>query len=410
MAASGAAPADLLVDRIASLATVDADGAFRVVHDAALAAAAGRIVAVGPREDVLRDVQVADGAETVDARGLSAIPGLVDSHTHAVFAASRIDEFDRRAQGQGYEEIAAAGGGIRSSVRAVREASLAELAETTARRLRRMRALGTTTAEVKSGYGLDAASEAAMLTAAREAGLRAGVRVTGTCLALHATPPEAASDDAFVETAIREILPACAPLATAADCFLERGAFSAEQCRPYLQAARDLGLAMRMHGDQFSECGAIPLAVELGATSVDHLEATGPEGVALLARSGVAGVCLPLCALYLDLVMPPARALLDAGGRLVLATDFNPGSAPSESMLAVLNLACTQLALSCAEALTAATAAAADVLGLGADVGRLAPGYAADLVLLDDPDWRVCAYHLGEVPARVLATGGAASA
>jgi imidazolonepropionase len=405
MAAPGTARADLLVDRIASLATVGADGGFQVLTDAALAAASGRIVAVGRREEVLRAVALADGAETLDASGLSAVPGLVDCHTHAVFAASRIDEFDRRAQGQGYEQIAAAGGGIRSSVTAVRAASAAELADVTTRRLARMRALGTTTAEVKSGYGLDARSEAAMLAAAREAGARAGVRVTGTCLALHATPPEAASTDAYVETAIREILPACAPLATAADCFLERGAFSAEQCRPYLEAARELGLALRMHGDQFSECGAIPLAVELGATSVDHLEATGADGVALLAGSAVAGVCLPLCALYLDLPRPPARALLDAGGRLVLASDFNPGSAPSESMLAVLNLACTQLALSCAEALTAATAAAAAVLGLGGEVGRLAPGYAADVVLLDDPDWRVCAYHLGEVPARVLAGG-----
>ena len=208
---------------------------------------------------------------------MSAIPGLVDCHTHTVWAGSRVDEFDRRAQGQPYEQIAAAGGGIKSTVAAVRAASEAELVAAATRRLQRMRALGTTTAEVKSGYGLDPVSEAAMLRAAHAAGAAAGVRVTGTCLALHALPPEAASAEEFVRVAIDEILPACAGLATAADCFLERGAFSADECRPYLVAARDRGLALRIHGDQFSECGAIPLAVELGAASVDHLEQTGPR-------------------------------------------------------------------------------------------------------------------------------------
>jgi imidazolonepropionase len=389
--------ADLIVDRLASVATPD-----HVVTGAAIAARDGRIVAVGPREEVLRAVVPTAGAVEIDGRGLSAIPGLVDCHTHAVFAGSRIDEFDRRAQGQAYEQIAAAGGGIRATVAAVRGASEEELIALTVRRLARMRSLGTTTAEVKSGYGLDATSEATMLRAAHAAGRSARVRIAGTCLALHALPPEAASMAAFVQTAIAEILPACEPYVTAVDCFLERGAFSADECRPYLEAARAKGLALRLHGDQFSECGAVPLAVELGAASVDHLEQTGPDGVRLLAESGVAAVCLPLCALYLDLPMPPARALADAGARVVLATDFNPGSAPAESMLAVLTLACTQLHLSCAEALAAATIAPARVLGLEREVGRLSPGYAADIVLIDDPDWRAACYHLGEVPARVV--------
>ncbi len=390
-------PVDLVIDRLASVATPE-----RVLVDAAIAASAGRIVAVGPREEVLRAVAPAHGAVEIDGRGLSAIPGLVDCHTHAVWAGSRIDEFDRRAQGQPYEQIAAAGGGIRATVAAVRGATEEELTALTVRRLARMRALGTTTAEVKSGYGLDAASEAAMLRVAHAAGRSAGVRISGTCLALHALPPEAASAAAFVRTAIDEILPACEPYATAVDCFLERGAFSAEECRPFLEAARARGLALRLHGDQFSECGAIPLAVELGAASVDHLEQTGRDGIRLLAESGVAAVCLPLCALYLDLPMPPARALADAGARVVLATDFNPGSAPAESMLSVLNLACTRLRLSCAEALAAATLAPARVLGLEREVGRLEPGYAADIVLIADPDWRAACYHLGEVPARVV--------
>jgi imidazolonepropionase len=390
-------PADLVIDRLATVATPD------VVHrDAAIAARAGRLVAVGPRELVLRAVEPVEDATVIDATGMSAIPGLVDCHTHAVWAGSRVDEFDRRAQGQSYEQIAAAGGGIKATVTGVRASSDEELTVLATTRLARMRTLGTTTAEVKSGYGLDAAHEAAMLRAAHAAGRAANMRVTGTCLALHALPPEAESADAFVRLAIDEILPACAPLATAADCFLERGAFSADECRPYLAAAKERGLTLRIHGDQFSECGAIPLAAELGAASVDHLEQTGPEGVRLLAASGVAAVCLPLCALYLDLPMPPARALADAGARVVLATDFNPGSAPSESMLSTMNLACTQLRLSCSEALAAATTAPAAVLGLRDEVGRLAPGHAADIVLLDDPDWRIACYHLGEVPARVF--------
>ncbi len=390
-------PADLVIDRLATVATPE------VVHrGAAIAARDGRIVAVGPRDEVLRAVDPTEDATVVDATGLSAIPGLVDCHTHAVWAGSRVDEFDRRAQGQSYEEIAAAGGGIKATFAGVRASSEAELTVLATARLARMRTLGTTTAEVKSGYGGDAASEATMLRAAHAAGRAAGVRVTGTCLGLHALPPEAASAGAFVRTAVDEILPACAPYATAADVFLERGAFSADECRPFLVAARERGLRLRIHGDQFSECGAIPLAIELGAASVDHLEQTGAEGVRRLASSSVAAVCLPLCALYLDLPMPPARGLADAGARVVLATDFNPGSAPSESLLAAMNLACTQLRLSCAEALAAATTAPAAVLGLEHEVGRLAPGYAADIVLIDDPDWRMACYHLGEVPARVL--------
>jgi imidazolonepropionase len=389
--------ADLVIDNLATVATPT------VVHrDAAIAVREGRILAVGPRDDVLRTVRLGPDARVIEGRGMSAIPGLVDCHTHAVWAGSRVDEFDRRAQGQPYEQIAAAGGGIKATVAAVRAASEADLVAAATRRLTRMRTLGTTTAEVKSGYGLDAVTEATMLRAAHAAGAGAGVRVTGTCLALHALPPEAPSAERFVRTAIDEILPACADLATAADCFLERGAFSADDCRPFLVAARARGLALRIHGDQFSECGAIPLAVELGAASVDHLEQTGAEGVRLLASSGVAAVCLPLCALYLDLPMPPARALVDAGARVVLATDFNPGSAPSESLLAAMNLACTRLHLSCAEALHAATVAPAAVLGLEDEVGQLAPGFAADIVLIDDPDWRTACYHLGEVPAGVL--------
>jgi imidazolonepropionase len=197
-----------------------------------------------------------------------------------------------------------------------------------------------------------------------------------------------------VEFVIREVLPEAAPLARSADVFLERGSFEEPEARRYLEACREYGLALRLHADQFSERGAIPLALELGACSVDHLEATKDEGALLLAKSDVAAVLLPACGLFLDLPLPPARLLADEGAILALATDFNPGSSFCESLPLVMNLACTRLGLSPAEALCACTANAAHVLG-AEDVGRLSPGYKADVLLLDAPDWRHLAYHLG---------------
>ena len=384
-------PADLLIDNLATLASIDANGDFGVQHDAAIAIRNGHIEAVGPREEVLRTVQLADDAEVIDARGMSAVPGLVDCHTHIVYGGNRIHEFDLRAQGADYERIAAEGGGIKASVKLTREATDEALLAAATKRLARMRALGTTTAEVKSGYGLTAKDEARMLATARAAGDVAGVRITTTCLALHSTPPEAASPDAYVDYAIEEILPTCASLADAADVFLERGVFDVEH-----------GLRLRLHADQFSEMGAIPLAIELAAASVDHLEATTGDGIKLLAASNVIGVGLPVAALTLKRPMPPLRQLLDAGGRIALATDANPGSAPCLSLPTTMHLACTQMGLSCAEALAAATVGGAAVLGLDDEVGRLAVGYKADVVLVDDPDWRQLIAQLGAEPARVI--------
>jgi imidazolonepropionase len=252
-----------------------------------------------------------------------------------------------------------------------------------------MLARGTTTFEAKSGYGLDRGTELTQLRAIAEAG---GVP---TFLGAHAVPPELPDGDAYLDFLLAEVLPAAAQIAEAADVFLERGAFDAEQARRYLVACREAGLALRLHADQFTEAGGIPLAVELGARSVDHLEATGPDGVRTLAASVVAAVLLPVAALMLGRPMPPARALVDAGAVVALATDFNPGSAFCESLPVVMSLACTQLGLSPAEALTACTVNAAHVLGRAERIGRIEPGYSADLVLLDVPDWRYLAYHLG---------------
>jgi len=339
----------------------------------------------------------------LDGRGLCAVPGLVDCHTHAAFGGDRVDEFSLRAGGASYEKLHAAGGGILSTVRATRALGEDGLRAAVEHHRDWMRAAGTSTFEAKSGYGLDRETELASLRAIRDAG---GVP---TWLGAHAVPPEFDDAGAYLDFALAEVLPDAAEIAEAADVFLERGAFDAAQARRYLEACCDAGLALRLHGDQFTESGAIPLAIELGARSVDHLEATGEDGVRALAASDVTGVLLPASALFLDRPMPPARALVDAGVAVALATDFNPGSSFTESLPLVCSLAATQLHLSPAEALSACTVNSAHVLGRADRIGRLAPGFRADIALLDAPDWRYLAYHLGgRVVSRVVVGGALA--
>ena len=359
---------------------------MEVLENAFVLCEGGRITATGRMSDLGR---LEGEVEDLDGSGLCAVPGLVDCHTHSCFAGDRVEEFAMRARGAGYEELHAAGGGILSTVRATRAAGEDELQAAVHRHREWMLRAGTTTFESKSGYGLDRETELASL--------RAIVAEEGvpTWLGAHAVPPEFADADAYLDFALAEVLPEAARLAEAADVFLEQGAFDVAQARRYLEACRDAGLALRLHGDQFTEAGAVPLAVELGARSVDHLEATGPEGVRVLAASEVVAVVLPVSALFLGRPMPPARALADAGAAIALATDFNPGSSFCESLPIACSLACTQLRLSPEEALAACTVNAAHVLGRADRIGRAAPGYDADLVLLEAPDWRHLAYHLG---------------
>jgi imidazolonepropionase len=372
-------------------------GAVDVIDDAFVLCDGAQIESVGR----MRDLHSVEGdVVELDGRGLCALPGLVDCHTHPAFGGDRVEEFSLRSAGASYEDLHAAGGGILSTVRATRALAEDELRARVELHRDWMLGQGTTTWEGKSGYGLDRDTELASLRAVRHAG------GSPTWLGAHAVPPESSDADAYLEFAIREVLPEAAKIADAADVFLERGAFDAGQARRYLEACRAAGLALRLHGDQFTESGAIPLAVELGARSVDHLEATGPEGAATLAASDVVGVLLPASALFLDRPMPPARALVDAGAAVALATDFNPGSSFTTSLPLVCSLACTQLQLAPAEALTAVTVNAASVLGLGARTGRIAPGLAADLVLIDAPDWRYFAYHVaGDIVATVVKDG-----
>jgi imidazolonepropionase len=399
----------LLVRDLTQLASPAANGAplrgadlgrVDVVEDAFILCEDGVIARVGR----MRDLGSIDGdVVELDGRGLCAVPGLVDCHTHACFAGDRVDDFAVRAGGATYEELHARGCGIMSTVRATRAATASELLEACARHREWMLRAGTTTFEAKSGYGLDLETELESLRAIRAAG---GIP---TWLGAHAVPPEFDDADGYLDFALRDVLPHAAELAEAADVFLERGAFDAAQARRYLDACRATGLALRLHGDQFTEQGAIELAIELGARSVDHLEATGDRGVRLLAESAIVGVLLPASALFLGRPMPPARALVDAGAAVALATDFNPGSAFCESLPLVCSLAATQLRLSPAESLTACTVNAAHVLRRADRLGRLAPGYAADVVLLDAPDWRYLAYHLGgEIVARTIVAGAPA--
>jgi len=400
------APSRLLVRDLAQVVTpASAEAPLRgadlgrvdVIENAYVLCEEGRIAAVGRMSDL---GPLEGEVEELDGRGLSALPGLVDCHTHACFAGDRVEEFSLRAAGASYEELHAAGGGILSTVGATRAAGEEGLRDAVRRHREWMLHAGTTTLEAKSGYGLDRETELASLRAIEAEG---GIP---TWLGAHAVPPEYEDADGYLDFALAEVLPEAAQIAEAADVFLERGAFDREQAKRYLEECRDAGLALRLHGDQFSEQGAIPLAVELGARSVDHLEATGDEGVRTLAGSDVVGVMLPVAALVLGRPMPPARALVDAGAAIALATDFNPGSAFCESLPLVASLACTQLGLSPGEALGAVTVNAAHVLGRADRKGRLAPGYDADLTLIAAPDWRHLAYHVGgEVVAAVLRAG-----
>jgi imidazolonepropionase len=374
-------------------------GDVRVLEDAYVLCRDGRIESVGRMRD-LRPLD--DDVEELDGRGLCAIPGLVDCHTHPAWGGERVEEFSLRAGGASYEELHAAGGGILSTVRATRALDAAALEERVRRHADWMLRHGTTTWEGKSGYGLDRDTELGSLRAVRAAG------GSPTWLGAHAVPPEFDDADAYLDFALAEVLPEAAQLADAADVFLERGAFDAEQAGRYLRACAEHGLPARLHGDQFTEAGAIPLAAELAARSVDHLEATGPDGIRALAVTDVVGVLLPASALFLDRPMPPARALVDAGAAIALATDFNPGSAFTTSLPLVASLACTQLKLSPAEALTAMTVNAAHVLA-ARDAGEVARGFRADVVLVDAPDWRYLAYHLaGDVVAAVIRRGALA--
>lgn len=363
------------------------------------------INAQGERTE-LHDPPSAHADHMIDARGHVLIPGFVDCHTHACWAGSRLDEWEQRLRGASYLDILRAGGGIMSTVRAVRSASRRDLAESTRRRLDRFLAAGTTTVEIKSGYGLTTPDELKMLAAITDAASSWPGTVVPTALLGHAIDPDQPD---FVQRTIRETLPAVHSEfpGIAIDLYLESGAWSLEQSRALLEAALALGHPVRLHADQFHSLGGVPLAIALGARSVDHLEASIPTDLSALAASETTGVILPVCGVHSEGAFASVRTLLDAGGRLAIATNCNPGSAPTESMPFALATAVRRCGVTTAEAVAAATAAPAHLLNLH-DRGLIAPGFRADLCLLDTTDERDLTYRLASNLVHQVWCAGAA--
>ncbi len=378
----------LLVRHIDCLLTMDpavGDGPLGVLHDAAVAFAGDSVAWIGP------DRAAPSAPRTVDARGCVVMPGLVDCHTHAVWAGSRASEFRERLTGVPYSEILERGGGILSTVRATRDASAAQLVDACAARLAAMRARGTTTVEVKSGYGLEVATEVRLLQAARAGARRAGVRVKTTFLGAHAIPPEHRADRAaYVHEVIEHQLPAAAPHADFIDAYIDRGAFTLDEGQRILAAGRSHGLGVRVHAEQVDHTGAAAMAARLGARSADHLEQLDAAGVQAMAASGTVAVLLPGAMLYLGDPPPPVGALREAGVPMAIATDLNPGSSPVADLWTCATLACVTMKTTVEEALRGITAVAADALG-APDRGRLRVGGPADCVVVEPP--------AGEAPA-----------
>ncbi|BDP44099.1 imidazolonepropionase (plasmid) [Deinococcus aetherius] len=369
-----------------------------VVEDAALLVQGGLVAWVGPRRDAPRT------PSTRDLGGVAVVPGLVDPHTHAVWAGDRLADFEARLAGVPYEEMLARGGGIRSTVRATAAAPMEELVQLARPRLEALARSGATTVEVKSGYGLDFEAEVRMLRAVRELQSLLSVTLLPTLL-IH-VPPETGRA-AYVQAVCAELIPQVAGegLAVAVDVFCEREAFTVGETRAILSAARGHDLGVKLHADQFHALGGVELACDLGALSVDHLEASGPAQIVALAASETVATVLPGVTLHLGLPAAPARALIDAGACVAVGTDLNPGSSPLFNAGLALALAVRLNGLTPAEALTAGTVNAAAALGLR-DRGALAAGQRADFLALHSPDWRDLVYTLGASPVRDVFVGG----
>ncbi len=378
-----------------------------VVVGGAVAVRDGKVVAV----EAAGAIAAAYEAEQVlSARGGTVLPGLVDPHTHPVFDATREGEFDQRARGATYLDITAAGGGIFSSVRSLRAAPRERLASRLRSRLDRFLACGTTTIEAKSGYGLDPASERMSLELIAEAHASHPVDIDPTCLAAHQIAPEFKQDrGAYVALVCEQILPEAARsgLARSADVFCDQGAYTVDEARRVLQAAQDCGLERRVHADELASVGAAELAAEMGAQTADHLVKVSDAGIEAMAASGTAPVLLPATCFSLRLrEYAPARRMIEAGLPLALATDFNPGTSYTFSMIEVISLACGLLDLTVSEALVAATRNAAATLGLPGVRGRLEPGAVADLIVLDVPNHLFLGYQVGWNPVTEVVKDG----
>jgi len=376
---------------------------LRVIDKGWMLIERGRVREVHPGD--AGDRTEAEETDVIDAGGSVVMPAFIDCHTHACWAGSRVDEWSKRLAGADYLEILRAGGGIMSTVRAVRDTPEPSLIGLLMRRLSGMLSLGTGTVEVKSGYGLDTESELKMLRVIHAASQLSPQTIIGSFLGAHAIEP---GRPGHVEQIIQETLPAVAAEfpGIVCDAFCEQGAWSLDDTVRYFNAARDLGCPIRVHADQFNSLGATRLAIELGAVSVDHLEASTPSDLEQLAGSSTFGVMLPACGFHLDGRYAPARRFLDAGGALALATNFNPGSAPTPSMPFVVALACRKLGLTPAEAITCAIWNPACLLGLDDRLGSIEPGKIANIQILDAHDERELGNEFATAGPLIIILGG----
>lgn len=399
--------ADLAVVGVSELATPEGRsarlgsdlGRLRVVREAALACRGGRIVFVGTERELRQAVTMAPGGRTLDASGATVLPGFVDAHTHVPFAGWRESEFNERLLGATYSEIAARGGGILRTVAATRAASRDELTALTRERLDAMLLCGTTLAEVKSGYGLETATEIKQLEAVQAAACSHPVGVVPTFLGAHTIPAERRGDrKGYIDAIVGEMLPEITKrkLAVYADAFVDGSALTLAEARRVLTAAAEAGLGVRLHADQLADDGTAALAAELHAASADHLEHVSSAGIEALAKSKTAAVLLPGAAFFLmSKTLPPARRLIEAGVPVAIATDFNPGSCPTEAMGAVCELACLSLSLSIDEAIAASTLNAAYALGRAEETGSIEVGKRADFVIHAVPNRYHLVYRFG---------------
>jgi imidazolonepropionase len=396
---------ELVLHRAAEVVCVTRDGTLakrgkalgelEIIPNGTVVVRDGSIAWVGPSAEM---PAVAPDAQRIDCAGKTVLPGFVDSHTHLVFTGTRETEFEARLLGRTYQEIAAAGGGINATVRSVRKATKEELKEAARPRLRRFLEFGVTTVEAKSGYGLSLQDEMKCLEVIAEMNQEGPLELVPTFLGAHAVPPEYQRDrPGYVREVVENMLPEVARsgLARYCDVFCEQGAFSIAESEKVLNRARELGLGLKIHADEFSASGGAVLAAKLGAVSADHLLRIDDDGVTALAGSRTVATLLPGTAFFLGVPFAPARKLIEQGAAVALASDCNPGTCPTENLPLVGAMACTQMRMLPAEAITAMTLNAAAALGRGDCIGSIEPGKQADLIVCNGPSYRHLFYHFG---------------
>lgn len=397
---------NLIIKNIKQLVTVRSSGKpfksglemrdIGIIERATVVIEKGKFLWIGPSEEFRQNID--KNVDVFDASEFVALPGFIDSHTHLMFAGSREEEFAMRVEGKTYQEIADAGGGILNTVRATRATTKKELKKLARHHLEEMLRQGTTTVEIKSGYGLNEDTEIKMMEAINELSDESLQDIVPTFLGAHAVPPEFKDNpDSYVELLCKRLLPYIAQrqMAKFCDAFCDQGYFSIEQCRKIFETARSLGIGIKIHADQLSRIGATKLAAEFGALSADHLENIDEAGMKSMKSSGTIATILPGVSFFLHYGYPPARKIIDANVPLAIASNFNPGSCMSYSIPLMMTIACTQMSMSPEEAISAATLNGAAALGLSEKLGSIEIGKQADILLLNVPNYKYIAYHFG---------------